>query len=168
MKRLFYFAYGSNMSTLRLQTRVSSAVPEETGYLYGHRLAFHKVGMRDGSGKCNALETGDTKDYLAGVLFTIDEKHIHLLHAVEGVGAGYEMKQVTVTTHAGGGVRAFTYYATHVKNDLKPFHWYKYHVLSGAREHNLCPEYIDQILSVRSIDDPDNARVLRELSIYDS
>ena len=122
--------------------------------------------MRDGSGKCDVLATGNSEDYAAGALYAIDPGHRDLLHAIEGVGAGYEVMDVKITTPSDTTVRAFTYYATNIKDDLKPFHWYKHHVVFGARENNLPPEYIDQILSVESIEDPDRARALRELSIY--
>jgi len=166
MERSLYFAYGSNMSTLRLRGRVPSATPEGNGFLYGYKLAFHKVGMRDGSGKCDAHETGNAEDYLVGVLYTIDREHRSLLHAIEGAGAGYEVTHVTITTPSNTAVPAFTYCATNIKPDLKPFHWYKHHVVFGARENNLPSEYVDQILSVESIEDPDHARALQELSIY--
>jgi hypothetical protein len=166
MDRFFYFAYGSNMSIPRLTSRVPSARHVGTGFLYGYKLAFHKVGMRDGSGKCDMLATGNSEDYVAGALYAIDPDRRDLLHSIEGVGAGYEVMDVKITTLFDTTVRAFTYYATNIKDDLKPFHWYKHHVLFGARKNNLPPEYIDQILSVESIEDPDRARALRELSIY--
>jgi gamma-glutamylcyclotransferase len=166
MERSLYFAYGSNMSIPRFKKRVPSARCEGTGFLYGHRLAFHKVGRKDGSGKCDALATGNPEDLLAGVLYSIDPDHRSLLHAVEGVGAGYEIMHVDITTPSGSTESAFTYYATNIKPGLKPFHWYKQHVLHGARQNNLPADYVDHILSIESIEDPDAARVLRELSVY--
>jgi hypothetical protein len=154
------------MSVPRLAGRVPSARYEGTGFLYGHKLAFHKVGRKDGSGKCNAYETGNAEDYLAGILYTIDPDHRNLLHTIEGVGAGYEVMHVDITTPSDTSVSAFTYYATKIKHDLKPFHWYKHHVVFGARENNLPAEYVDQIISVESIEDPDDERALQELSIY--
>ena len=166
MDRLFYFAYGSNMSIPRLTGRVPSARYESTGFLYGHKLAFHKVGRKDGSGKCDAYKIGNAEDYIAGILYTIDPDHRSLLHEIEGAGAGYEVMNVDIMTSSNTSLSAFTYYATKIKHDLKPFHWYKHHVVFGARENNLPSEYVDQIISVESIEDPDDARALRELSIY--
>jgi hypothetical protein len=166
MDGLFYFAYGSNMLIPRMTGRVPSARYECTGFLYGHRLAFHKVGRKDASGKCDAYKTGNAEDYLAGILYTIDPDHRSLLNAIEGVGAGYEVMNVAIMTPSNTSLSAFTYYATNIIHDLKPFHWYKHHVVYGARENNLPSEYIDSILSVESIEDPDDARALKELSIY--
>jgi gamma-glutamylcyclotransferase len=166
MDRLFYFAYGSNMSIPRLTGRVPSSRYEGTGFLYGYKLAFHKVGRIDGSGKCDAYKTGNSEDFLAGVLYTIEPDHRSLLHAIEGVGAGYEVMNVDIMTPSSTSVSAFTYYAINIKHDLKPFHWYKHHVVCGAMQNSLPTEYVDRILSVESIEDPDDARAIQELSIY--
>lgn len=163
---MLYFAYGSNMSTARLTRRVPSAVPESTGRLYGHRLAFHKPGRKDGSGKCDAYVTGDESDHVTGVVYRIDPDHRHLLDRIEGLGSGYEAKEVQIKTLSGKEVTAFTYYATSIDTDLKPFHWYKEHVVRGAREHALHHEYIENLLSVESVTDPDLKRTQIELSIY--
>ncbi|MEA3291374.1 MAG: gamma-glutamylcyclotransferase, partial [Pseudomonadota bacterium] len=77
----------------------------------------------------------------------------------EGLGRGYEIKQVVVAT-ASGRVRAFSYYATRIDSDLRPFHWYKQLVLAGARENGLPAEYIARIERVVSMDDPDPERIL--------
>jgi hypothetical protein len=49
---------------------------------------------------------------------------------------------------------------------MKPFHWYKEHVVRGAKEHNLPAEYIKTIEAVESVPDPDPKNHGKELSIY--
>ncbi len=163
---MLYFAYGSNMSAARLKERVPSASALETGLLYEHKLAFHKAGRKDGTGKCDAHHTGATSDYMIGVIFRIDPDHRSSLDRIEGLGNGYTTKDVTIMSLSDQEIKAFTYIATNVNKDLKPFHWYKHHVLYGARENNLPSDYIERILLVESIDDPDLDREKRELSIY--
>ncbi len=163
---MLYFAYGSNMSVVRLKKRVPSAIFKYSGALFGHKLAFHKIGRLDGSGKCDAYKTDDPSDYLIGVVYQIDPEHKSLLDGVEGIGHGYEIKDVYVKTLFHKEVRTFTYYATNIDSDLKPFQWYKDHVVHGARENKLPVEYIDTILSVESIEDPDKERTEEELGIY--
>ena len=70
---MLYFAYGSNLSSLRLQQRVPSARLVTTGRLLQHALLFHKIG-RDGSAKCNAFYTGLEADTLYGALYRIEPK----------------------------------------------------------------------------------------------
>lgn len=160
---MIYFAYGSNMSRARLIKRVPSALQRTTGYLYGHELAFHKISV-DGSGKCDAFKTKNNDDYIFGVLYQIDTAHRSILDKIEG--PGYAAKDVTIKTLSNHEITAFTYYANKIDSDLKPYHWYKHHVLLGAKENNLPEKYIEKIDSVNSVDDHDNERAEKELSIY--
>jgi hypothetical protein len=162
---MLYFAYGSNLSTVRLTGRVPSAELITTGQLRQHRLLFHKIG-RDGSAKCDACFTEQEGDFLYGALYQIDPKQKNHLDQAEGLGNGYQTKQVTVITGSGNILTAFTYYATRTAADIKPFHWYKKHVLSGAREHCFPGPYIEKIAAIVSIDDKNLHRTERELSIY--
>ncbi|MFM0718243.1 hypothetical protein PQQ73_18080 [Paraburkholderia strydomiana] len=56
--------------------------------------------------------------------------------------------------------------ATRKQPDLRPYHWYKNHVLTGARQAKLPVEYIAAIESAKSIDDPKQDRVARESQIW--
>ncbi|MGA8276571.1 MAG: gamma-glutamylcyclotransferase family protein [Rhodanobacteraceae bacterium] len=158
------FSYGSNMSVARLQDRVPSARFVAVATLAAHRLRFHKV-SNDGSGKCDAVETGDPKDQVIGVVYEIADVEKSALDRKEGLGSGYEEKEVEVTTDQ-GKLTALMYFATAVDSALKPYRWYKKHVLVGARENGLPSEYIVQIEEVEAIDDPDTKRHERELEIY--
>ena len=162
---MLYFAYGSNMSLKRLQHRVPSARVRGVAVLPEHRLVFHKRG-RDGSAKCDVDTNGSCADGVFGVLYHMDPQHKSLLDAVEGLGAGYAQKVVTVRMADGGGADAFTYYATQIDPLLKPYLWYKEHVLRGAREHRLPGDYVADIVAIEAIEDPDAARHLAELAIY--
>ena len=162
---MLYFAYGSNMSSSRLLARVPSARKLGTGMLRAHQLRFHKVG-RDGSAKCDARETCNFNHVVHGVLFIIQAEDRSALDEVEGVGRGYEVKDVTVRMFEEQEVTAFTYYATHVDASLKPFDWYRQHVIYGAAEHNLPDAYQQYIQSTESIPDSDAKRRQRELSVY--
>jgi hypothetical protein len=160
---MLYFAYGSNMSLARFRERVPSAKRRSVGYLYGHRLAFHKVSA-DGSAKCDACETGDAEDYVMGVLYEINQEHRSILDLTEGFG--YHDKNVTVTTLSGEVVAAFMYYANTINKEISPYLWYKQHVLSGARENDLPCTYIESIEAVPAVEDCDAERSRRELCIY--
>ncbi|MDH3974282.1 MAG: gamma-glutamylcyclotransferase [Deltaproteobacteria bacterium] len=162
---MLYFAYGSNLSIARISKRVPSAEPVARGYLTAHVLCFHKAG-RDGSGKCDAFYTGNNRDCVLGSLYRIDADHKVHLDRAEGLGMGYNEKSVSIYAESGQKMEAFTYYATHIDDKVSPYHWYKGHVLIGAREHDFPEEYIEMFLSVDSIDDPDAEREERELSIH--
>ena len=162
---MLYFAYGSNMSPKRLLQRVPSAVVIGVAILPGHRLAFHKVG-RDGSAKCDAALTNAAADRVHGVIYRIDSGHKLGLDAREGLGCGYEQKTVEVQLRDHRQSSAFLYYATHIDASLRPFTWYREHVLRGAREHALPGHYIAAIHAVDAVDDPDPERHKLETAIY--
>jgi len=162
---IHYFAYGSNLSSARFFKRVSSAKLVATGYLLQHRLCFHKVGS-DGSAKCDAFHTGNDKDVVMGAIYAMPEIEKAKLDSIEGVDSGYEESTVSIVTSSGNSLPAILYRATNIDTGLKPFHWYKGHVLIGAREHDFPPEYIERFLTVESVQDPDMERAEKELAIH--
>lgn len=163
---MHYFAYGSNMSTARLCSRIPSAVRVGVGRLFGYRLAFHKAGERDGSAKCDAFLTGDPDHEVLGVVYRLQPDEKGVLDAIEGVGHGYENRLVELTMMDGSRISAWVYCATAIDRALKPFDWYREHVVRGALENRLPGEYIALIEAVEAVPDPDPRRAERELSIY--
>ncbi len=163
---MHYYAYGSNMSARRLLRRVPSAEFIAVAILREHVLAFHKVGFKDGSGKCDIFKTGDPKHYVMGAIFDIDEREKPDLDRIEGLHFGYEEKSVILTSVEGVAFNAVAYYATHINSALKPFHWYKEHVLRGAMEIELPAQYIDKIKAIESVVDPKPCRQVEEMAIY--
>ncbi len=128
-------------------------------------MKFHKIGG-DGSAKCNALFTGRESDTVPGAVFRVHCSEIHLLDSAEGLGHGYAKHIVTLQNESGVEIQAFTYTAVDIDDTLKPFTWYKFHVLTGAEEVRLDPVYIQAIRSVEAVPDPDVQRAKRELAIY--
>lgn len=162
---LTYFAYGSNMSSRRLRARVPSARVIGTATLGRHRLAFHKFSHVDFSAKCDACESEHTSDSVIGVLYRLHGSEKPALDRVEGLGIGYEEKRIRVRTDD-GHVEAFMYAATRIDPEIKPYHWYKEHVLRGAQEHALPNDYLLFINGFESVDDPDAERHRHEMNIY--
>ena len=167
MGTITYFAYGSNMSFKRLRKRVRSAEPKERGFLRCHCLAFHKV-SKDKSGKCDIVSSKES-DMVWGRVYRIDDKDKECLDRYEGLGYGYDKKFVTVELDCGRTVCAMTYYVeddTKKNPSLKPYTWYKKHVLVGAKEACLPPDYIKKIEEVKARKDCDKEREAKELKIY--
>ncbi len=166
MTERLYFAYGSNMSTRRLQQRVRVVEVVTVAWLEGHRLKFHKK-SHDGSAKCDIEQTGVAGDRVYGVVFRLPASDKPALDAMEDLGRSYAEKRVVVNSPAGEQYEAFTYYALVMDPYMKPYTWYKEHVLRGAREHHLPPDYIDRIERVAAEADADTERHAGELVIYD-
>ena len=166
MSTIKYFAYGSNMSLKRLKYRVKSAKPIARAILRCHRLEFHKIG-RDESGKCDIVHSS-ASDVVWGRVFHINCEHKKDLDCYEGLGCEYFGKDVTVELDCGSTVCAVTYYANPTKTNprLKPFTWYKKHVLTGAVEARLPEDYIKRIKRIEAKEDCCKKRETDELAIY--
>jgi gamma-glutamylcyclotransferase (GGCT)/AIG2-like uncharacterized protein YtfP len=160
-----YFAYGSNMSLLRLQQRVPSARRLEVVTLKNHQLRFNMSG-KDGSGKCDAFATHNSDDKVIGALFEIDESEKAILDQAESLGSRYSEKLVSVQNASGEMFEALIYCAIKINSTLKPFSWYLKHVLVGAKETKLPADYLAIIESVECIEDQDKSREAKELEIY--
>ena len=120
----------------------------------------------DGSGKCDALFTGQPEDCVTGVLFEISDSGKESLDKAEGLGCGYQYKVVAVIDAQGNIFDAVTYYATRTDPALVPYSWYLYHVIYGATEAELPAEYLAAIKAGTSVEDPDRERDARVRGIY--
>ncbi len=163
---MYYFSYGSNMSSKRLKDRIQSAIVISKGKLPKHQLKFHKI-SKDGSSKCDILETQNNDDIVWGVLYEIDAKDLDKLDKVEGKGSGYERKEIEIVLDSSRVISAKTYYVKnqekYTDSSLKPYDWYMMHLLYGAIENSLDIAYIQSIIKQPFITDN---RVTKELEIY--
>ena len=133
---VIYFAYGSNMKTSQLQSRVPSAKALGRARLLGKRLACNKKSI-DGSAKAN-LETSPG-DVVWGVLFQID---LSELGKLDGVEVGYQREEVRILDEDGNPLKAHTYISNKLTDDPVLHDRYKQLIIDGAREHHLPEEYI--------------------------
>lgn len=160
------FAYGSNLLTRRIQARVPSARVVTLATLAGHRLCWHKMG-RDGSGKCDVMSTGVPGDLVIGVVYRMPTADKQLLDQIEGLGAGYDEKEVPLAT-ASGPLRAWTYCATDIDLDARPFDWYQALVVAGAHEHGFPAAYLAELKKIPARADPDIARARSNFGLIGS
>jgi len=160
-----YFAYGSNMASYRLLSRIRSAIAIDTAMLPLHRLSFRKSDNGE-SGKCDIEFTDNPTDCVHGVVYQFSPTEKQFLDRHEGLGTGYSEKSIELTLKSGQTISGFTYYALIIDENLVPYHWYKEHVLRGAMEHQLPTDYIEWIRLIPSKIDPDYIRSERELAIY--
>jgi len=161
------FAYGSNMLTSRLRDRCPSAEAQGVATLHGYELHWHKHSI-DGSGKCDVVRVDDAAAVVYGVLFSIARSEKSDLDRAEGLGRGYDEKQVDVSCCKGATHRAQLYVATKQDRLLKPYTWYKAMVVAGAREHGLPPDYMAQLEAVPAVEDADAERHTKNMELVES
>ena len=138
-----------------------SARPVTAAWLYGYHLEFSKL-SKDCSGKCTIRASNTSSANVRGLVFEMSSREKPRLDLPEGLGHGYEQKEITLKT-ANGDLQAFTYVAAedHIDPSLQPYDWYKAFVVAGAVEHGLPSDYVQKIRAVGSRGDPDEVRSLQ-------
>jgi gamma-glutamylcyclotransferase len=163
------FAYGSNLCIERLRARTPSARVVAVAAAGGHSLRWHKR-CADGSAKCDAFATDAGADELWGVVYEMTPADKTALDRFEGLGKDYFEKVVRVTTRDGGAHEAVAYTANPelITPGLRPFHWYKGFVTTGASQHDFPIAYRRILDAVEAQDDANAARHARESAILES
>ncbi|MCP4179085.1 MAG: gamma-glutamylcyclotransferase [bacterium] len=168
-EKIIYFAYGSNMLHSRLQKRVPSAIPLGIAKLENYSLVWRKQ-SNDGSAKCDIIPgnpNDNIPDEVYGVLYEFDPTHKAALDKAEGLGFGYNEKEVKVL-YKNHIVTAKTYYAIDIAEKLLPYKWYKAFVVTGAKNNNLPVEYIKLLVKQMSKQDENTERQKENQEILDS
>jgi gamma-glutamylcyclotransferase len=154
-----YFAYGSNMLKARLEERVGLVSPGVTASIRAYRLRFHKKSSDD-SGKCNMIYTGSQKDVVYGVVFEISEAQKCKLDQAEGLGCGYDIKEIPIRLPDGTEkfARAYVAVSSAIDDAVVPYSWYQKLVIAGAEQHNFPGDYIAGLQAVPYAEDPKRDR----------
>ena len=142
MSLALYFAYGSNLGSARMRSRVPEALLRGVGCVAGFRLAFEKTGA-DGTGRANLAPA--VGGLVWGVVWTLPESAWAVL---DGFERGYARREVEALC-AGARLRAQTYLALDPADaPLAVSAAYARLVLDGAREHGLPAEHLARIESL--------------------
>lgn len=142
---LWYFAYGSNMSSQRKTDRTGTIRSARQAKLSGYRLAFNK---RANSGGVYANIVVDPAEEVWGVVYLCNTEAMAELDKHEGViGGHYKQKWVKVTIDSGEVLDVITYVASerYVVEEGVPSDEYLNHILMGAIEHSLPAAYCEKV-----------------------
>lgn len=81
INKLYYFAYGSNMSVVQLFSRIGTVKEIGKKVLHGYRIRFN-CGLS--KKRCFAnIEEGSIKDFVVGVLYEISYEQLNILNLYE-------------------------------------------------------------------------------------
>lgn len=165
-QRLNYFAYGSNLHPLRLQSRIGVCQIQTVARLERSRLCFHKVGL-DASGKCDIVLAADFDTAVWGAVYQISPEQKILLDEYESLGKGYQILNTEVVSTDNQCLPVYTYQAMpdFIDPQLQPFDWYHELVLQGVSYHEFPSEYREIIQAVEMIKDPDQERTARHQTL---
>ena len=152
----WYFAYGSNMNSVRLFAE--RLVPEGVamgervaGRLDGWRLAFNKRARTPpGAGAGNIVPAAG--GVVHGTLNLLPAKGFEVLDRYEGVTGGHYERRImpVVRADTGTAIEAITYVAMQVGEGLRPTRAYLGHLLAGR---DLLPaDYFDWLTATQTFD----------------
>lgn len=136
---IFYFAYGSNMKTEKMESCIPSSKVIGCARIPDKRLVFNKKSV-DSSTKANLADSAG--DVVWGILYEFDRKELDKSDRVEG---GYQRYAVQVLTDQNKYVTAFTYISKKIVSNILPYEWYKKLIIEGAYEHQLPKDYIEYL-----------------------
>lgn len=138
-----YFAYGSNMSTTRIEKRLGPVKRRGIAQLPDYAIAFDKAST-DGSGKTNLVTKKSSEAW--GVVFELTPEQMNKLKDLE---KGYVTKSITVSV-GGESVDVTTFIAAKRERQLRPTKPYLDYLLEGAREHGLPAKYVRRLERVKT------------------
>ena len=146
MSKTLYFAYGSNMSTGRLFSRIYGAKVFSSGRIVDKKVICNKKSI-DKSGKANLVNSPGNVVY--GILYEIDQSDLDKLDKFEN---GYQRKTVEILMEKGVSVLAESYISSNCTDDSRPLKWYKKFIVEGAIEHRFPEDYIDYLKQIHTKD----------------
>jgi hypothetical protein len=102
-----------------------------------------------------------------GVIWEVASHHKPTLDHFEGLGVAYDETWLTVTDLASDRQFEVQAYVGNVTAlGIRPYTWYKHHVLAGAREHRLPTAYVRALERIEARIDPDTERHSREMVLH--
>jgi len=142
-----YFAYGANMDNNKLINRGIKINWAMRGVLEGYRLVFNKKSKyHTGMGFANIEKVeGTFTQKMEGVLYSVDD--FGYIDECEGYPKHYVKQIVWVKVGEKDYRQAITYVANPkmISEDLNPSDRYLYHLIEGAKQHDLSESYIKDL-----------------------
>ncbi len=149
---VFYFAYGSNMSSSVFTHgfRKIKPITAERAVLNGYRLAFSEPGIPFFEPAYANIENDD-EARCEGVLYRITPEDMDWLDISEG-GRAYNIINVPVEGSQSGIVEAQTFQSKAVAHGLLPSKRYLDILLHGAEEHGLSEIWLTMLQNQPHVD----------------
>ena len=156
MKKIYYFAYGSNMNKKDLKdwcnkkNRIINLRCPKVSSLTDYKLSFTHYSTCLFGGTADIIKSDGYVVY--GVLFETDETSLKNLDKKEGVNSGvYKRIKVKVKPENTPDTEAITYDVIN-KVDCKPSKKYLNIIIEGAKEHYLPKSYIECLKTINMKD----------------
>jgi len=133
--KIYYYAYGSNMSEKRMIDRGLTPLNKQVGYLEGFKFIINKKSFKNPSmGFANVVP--DDNSEVEGILYEVYEKDLKKLDRFEGFPKHYGKEYLNIRLSDGSYVKAVVYIANlnwTSPTVLKTTNEYKNYILEGRQ-----------------------------------
>lgn len=145
---MYYFAYGSNMSSeIFVERRGIQPLEQYNALLQDYRLVFDHKGIQYLE-PCFASLEKQINAQVYGILYRITPNDVERLHNSEG--NEYRYTKLKVSSTETGKITCFTYITRHPCRGRKPSRRYMSKLIAGALEHGLPEVYIKELRKVET------------------
>ena len=146
---MYYYAYGSNLSTTYVRKYCPSAVFVMKADLPNFRVEFRHYSENRQGGISSIIEAPG--ELVEGVIYEIPEQEIIDLDILESVPEGlYRRDAFLVLGEDGEWHRADLYRVSLPAGPFVASRGYVEDMIEGAREHGLTPEYTERLVALRN------------------
>jgi gamma-glutamylcyclotransferase len=145
---MYYFAYGSNLSTRYMRQYCPSASFVIKADLANYRVEFRHYSQAMQGGISSIVEAPG--ELVQGVIYEVASDEIVAMDAQESVAEGiYRRQAFLVLGEDGNCYRADLYRVGIPAGPYAPAAQYLDLMIEGAQEHGLRADYIERLLSLR-------------------
>ena len=139
---ILYFAYGSNMSAVRMKQRLDWEAPRQNASLVNYQLVFNQAGFNDPHwSPANIMPSRG--GLVEGIVYEVEEKDLQILDVHEKY---YQRFEVDILVSNGTSVKAITYLSQNASEEKPPTREYLNFLLEG--KELLRPEYFDGLSQI--------------------
>lgn len=145
---MYYFAYGSNLSTRFIRDYTPSAKPVMKAELANYQVEFRHYSEDLGGGISSIIDTPGA--LVRGVIYDVPQSELEQLDILESVPEGlYRRDTFVVMGEDGRWHRADLYRVSTPGGPYPPSTSYVDFMIEGAREHGLDAEYVERLVALR-------------------
>jgi gamma-glutamylcyclotransferase len=145
---MYYFAYGSNLSTDFIRDYTPSAAFVMKADLPNYKVEFRHYSKDLGGGISSIIETPGA--LVKGVIYEVEESELEALDILESVPEGtYRRDSYCVMGEDAQWHRAELYRVSIPSGPYTPSRAYVDFMIAGAREHGLDADYIENLVAIR-------------------